>query len=69
MVVGHHIGVETALYFGRLNNWWGDVDGAKKVYKMQYEHLLKLVNQIKKDSENKLVEDSSDDEGVNKKDD
>ena len=65
MVVGHHIGVETAIYFGKLNGWWSDVEGSKKVYKLQYEHLLKLVNEIKKDSvilENKLVEVSSDDD-------
>ena len=68
MALGHHIGTETSIYFGKLNGWWKDEEGARKIYEKQYEHLKKLVYQIKKDGENELTEESSDDEDVNKKD-
>ena len=71
MALGHHIGTETSIYFGKLNGWWKDEEGARKIYEKQYEHLKKLVYQIKKDGEDgscQLVEESSDDEDVNKKD-
>jgi hypothetical protein len=59
MALGHHIGTETSIYFGKLNGWWEDEHGARKIYEAQYEHLKKMVYAIKRDS-------LSDDEGVKK---
>ena len=67
MALGHHLGTETSIYFGKLNGWWKDEYGAKKIYEAQYEHLKKMVYEIKKDGENRTqFKISSDDEDVKK---
>ena len=63
--LGHHLGVEIGLYFGRLNGWWTDIEGAKKIYAMQWENLKKIIEVIKddiKENNMKAVDEESEEE-------
>ena len=58
----HHLGVEISVYFGRLNGWWQDVEGAKRVYALQWENLKKVIDLVKEDIKENYIDLSSDEE-------
>ena len=68
--LSHHLGVEIGVYFGRLNGWWLDMEGAKKVYALQWENLKKVIEVVKEDIKENNVDlsEEEDDENSKKKD-